>query len=100
MNRKFLFTLVVGLCAVFSTVGFARVSFGIRDFKTTDFSNAAALEELCTPNATSFWCDKQNKTLKLVTSKGVDYLFSPSGEVLAYYYRAQRGQDFRRQLRL
>ena len=94
LNRKFLFTLVVGLCAVFSAVGFARVSFGIRDFKPADFSNAAALEELCTPNATSFWCDKQNKTLKLVTSKGVDYLFSPSGEVLAYYYRAQRGQDF------
>ena len=94
MNRKFLFALVVGLCAVFSTAGFARVSFGIRDFKPADFNNAAALKELCTPKATSFWCDKQNKALKLVTSKGVDYLFSPSGEVLAYYYRAQRGQDF------
>ena len=94
MNRKFLFALVVGLCAVFSTAGFARVSFGIRDFKPADFNNAAALKELCTPKATSFWCNKQNKALKLVTSKGVDYLFSPSGEVLAYYYRAQRGQDF------
>ena len=93
MNRKSVLLVALSLLLSFSAA-FARVSFGIRDFSTADFSNAAALDTLCTPNATSFWCNYRKDTLKLITSKGVDYLFSPSGEVLAYYYRAQRGQDF------
>jgi len=93
LNRKSFLLVALSLLLSFSAA-FARVSFGVHDFSVADFSNAAALKELCTPKATSFWCDNRGKKLKLVTSKGIDYIFSPSGEVLAYYYRAQRGQDF------
>lgn len=94
MNRKVFFLLALAVLGLFGST-FARVSFTIRDFSTGDFRNAELLEELCTPNATSFWCGYRDADLKLLTSKGVDYVFSPSGEVLAVYYRAQRGQDFR-----
>ncbi len=94
MNRKLFLLVALSLLLGFSAAAFARVSFGIRDFSTADLTNAQALTELCTPNATSFWCNYEGEKLNLITSKGVDYIFSPSGEVLAYYYRAQRGQDF------
>ena len=93
MKRLF-FALLLSLTLGISTTALARVSFEARDFSAADFRNPAVLSELCTPDATSFWCEYQDAELKLITSKGVDYIFSPSGEVLAYYSRAQRGQDF------
>lgn len=90
MNRK-LFLLVVLLSLI--SVGLARVTFGIRDFSASDFRNPELLEGLCTDSATSFWCAERNAKLKLVTSKGLDYIFSETGEVVALYTKQQRGQD-------
>lgn len=91
LNRKLV--LLVALLSLVSA-GFARVSFGIRDFSAADFRNPQILEELCTPNATSFWCGARDAGLKLITSKGLDYMFSETGEVVALYSKQQRGQDF------
>ncbi len=97
MNRK-LFFVVVSLFLGFSAAAFARVSFGISDFSVSDFRNPELLTELCPDNGgaagSSFWCGRQDESLKLITSKGLDYVFSESGEVLALYNKQQRGQDF------
>lgn len=91
MNRKLL--LFLTLLSLLSA-GFARVSFGIRDFSAADFRNPALLSELCAAdNASSFWCAEQDAELKLITSKGVDYIFTETGEVVAIYAKQQRGQD-------
>lgn len=93
MNRKLLFFLT--LLSLLSA-GFARVSFAIRDFSAADFRNPELLNELCAgDNPTSFWCGEREANLKLVTSKGVDYIFTETGEVVAIYAKQQRGQDFR-----
>ncbi len=93
MNRKLL--LVLTLLSLFS-LGFARVSFAIRDFSATDFRNPELLNDLCAgDNPASFWCGEREADLKLVTSKGVDYIFTETGEVVAVYAKQQRGQDFR-----
>jgi YidC/Oxa1 family membrane protein insertase len=93
LNRKLLFILT--LFSVLS-LGFARVSFEIRDFSTTDLRNPDLLSQTCAAdNATSFWCGEEDGELKLVTAKGVDYIFNEAGEVLAVYAKQQRGQDFR-----
>lgn len=94
MNRKLFLLLALAALSLFG-LAFARVSFGIRDFSAADFRNPGVLDELCTPDATSFWCGYQDATLSLITAKGMDYIFSPSGELLAAYTKQQRGQDFR-----
>ena len=92
MNRFLSVALLwVALLSLVS-VGLARVTFGIGDFSAAD-SNAELLDTLCTDGATSFWCDARNAKLKLVTSKGLDYIFSETGEVVALYTKQQRGQD-------
>jgi YidC/Oxa1 family membrane protein insertase len=91
LNRKLLFLALLSLIAV----GFARVSFGIRDFSAADFRNPEVLDELCAAeDASSFWCDAREAELTLITSKGLDYIFSETGEVVALYNKQQRGQDF------
>lgn len=95
MNRKLFSLLALALLGLFGPA-FARVSFGVRDFSAADFRNPGVLEELCAADgATSFWCGYQDVTLSLITAKGMDYIFSPSGELLAAYTKQQRGQDFR-----
>lgn len=91
MNRKLL--LFLTLLSLLSAVS-ARVSFDIRDFSAADFRNPDLLSELCAgENATSFWCTEQDAELKLITTKGVDYIFTETGEVVAIYAKQQRGQD-------
>ena len=95
MNRKLFSLLALALLGLFGPA-FARVSFGVRDFSAADFRNPDVLTELCSAaEATSFWCDYQDATLSLITAKGMDYIFSPSGELLAAYTKQQRGQDLR-----
>lgn len=95
MNRKLFSLLALVTLSLFGSA-FARVSFGVRDFSAADFRNPGVLEELCAADgATSFWCSYQDATLSLITAKGMDYIFSPSGELLAAYTKQQRGQDFR-----
>jgi len=94
LNRK-LFLLTALLLGAFSffSVGAARVTFEIRDFSSSDFRNPELLDTLCTDGATSFWCADRKANLKLLTSKGLDYIFSETGEVVALYTKQQRGQD-------
>ena len=90
--KRFLSVAFVALFCM-ASVGLARVTFGIDDFSTADFKNPEVLETLCAGDATSFWCDARDAKLKLVTSKGLDYIFSETGEVVALYTKQQRGQD-------
>ncbi len=98
MNRKSCLLVAFSLLLGFSAAAFARVTFGIRDFSVSDFRNPELLDELCPASGGaaegSFWCSYRDAPLKLITSKGLDYVLSESGEVLALYNKQQRGQDF------
>lgn len=91
MNRKILLFLALLLL---SASALARVDFGIHEFKPQDFKNSAALKENCSVQQASFWCNAADDDLKLITSKGIDVFFSPSGEVVAAFSRRQRGTNF------
>ncbi len=94
MKGKVFSALALLAALVLVSFAFARVTFGIQDFSASQFSNAEELDELCTPNPSSFWCDVRGQDLKLITTKSVDYIFDESGEVVALFAKQQRGQDF------
>jgi len=91
---KTLLTPLALLVALLLSSASARVEFGIRDFSAADFRNPERLDELCSGEAPSFWCGARDANLSLITTKGVDYLFNETGEVVALYNKQQRGQDF------
>ena len=93
MKGKWFIALALSSLFALLSFGFARVSFGIQDFSTTDLSDAEQLDTLCGPNATSFWCELRGQNLKLITTKSADYIFDQQGEVVALYAKQQRGQD-------
>ena len=52
------------------------------------------VQATCNTAAPSFFCDLQDETLTLITGKGVDYFFTPAGELAAAFAKQQRGQRF------
>jgi YidC/Oxa1 family membrane protein insertase len=94
-------TYTVPLCfllllTLFSTA-FARVEFRIDGFTANDFRNTQRLEEHCNqPASASFWCDRLDEELSLITTKGADFVFNRAGEVVALFAKEQKGMDFNR----
>lgn len=72
----------------------ARVEFGVTSFDASDFQNPERLDELCSGGADAFWCDHRDDQLSLITTKSIDVLFDPAGEIVAMFAKQQRGQDF------
>ncbi len=92
MNGKLVFWLSTLLLLVsFAT---ARVEFGVTSFDASDFQNPERLDELCSSGADAFWCDHRDDELSLITTKSMDVLFDPAGEIVAMFAKQQRGQDF------
>lgn len=90
-------TLLIGVTlALLSPLAWARVRFETTSFDVQEFRNVQRLEEICAAPATaSFWCERRDAELTLLTSKGYDVFFDDAGEVVALFGKVQRGQDFR-----
>ena len=72
----------------------ARVVFGTNDFKVSDFKNLDKVTATCKTSSPSFLCRLQGSTLTRIPTKGVDLFFDGSGELVAAYAKAQKGQTY------
>ena len=91
MKLKYLLTslLLVG------SLAWARVDFEQHSFNVTEFRDFNKLETLCNaPAAASFWCSRLDHDLTLITTKASDYFFDETGELVAYFIKQQKGQNF------
>ncbi len=70
----------------------ARIVTETADFDVAEFRALDKMQATCSAAAPSFFCDLQGETLTLIKGKGVDYFFSPAGELVAAYAKVQRGQ--------
>jgi len=91
LKLKYLLTslLLVG------SLAWARVDFEQHSFNVTEFRDFNKLETLCNaPAAASFWCSRLDHDLTLITTKASDYFFDETGELVAYFIKQQKGQNF------
>ena len=93
MRFKYLFPLVLLLLG---SLAQARVDFELKPFNVSEFNDFNKLEQTCTASPTaSFWCDRLDTELSLITTKGADYFFDDSGEIVALFTKQQKGQNIR-----
>ena len=93
LKRTTLLVLTALLTLLLGSFAAARVTFSATDFAVSDFRNAGdVLNELCVTDS-SFWCERQQDTLTLITTKSMDIFFTEAGEVAAIYVKQQRGQS-------
>lgn len=93
MKRTTLLVLTALMTLLLTSFAAARVTFSATDFAVSDFRNAGdVLNELCVTDS-SFWCERQQDTLTLITTKSMDIFFTEAGEVAAIYVKQQRGQS-------
>ena len=82
------------VAALLSSFALARVEFGLNEFLVSEFRDWDQIQEQCAaPAAGSFWCDEQDSTLTRIPTKGADFFFNDSGELLAVYAKQQKGQN-------
>jgi len=91
--RKLLLALGVASAALLSSAT-AQVATVAADFPVAEFRALDKVQATCSSATPSFFCDLQDETLTLITGKGVDYFFTPAGEVAAAFAKQQRGQRF------
>ncbi len=84
---------LVALMAALSLATFAnaRVELAATAFRETDFRGAEKITATCSTQTPSFFCE-DGQDLTLITSKGVDFIFDGSGQLVAAYGKQQRGQ--------
>ncbi len=71
----------------------AQNAFGPHPFTASEFRDADELVSACAaPAAASFWCDDLEATFTRVPTKGVDFVFSPAGEIVAAFAKVQKGR--------
>lgn len=93
LKRTTLLVLTALMTLLLTSFAAARVTFSATDFAVSDFRNAGdVLNELCVTDS-SFWCERQQDTLTLITTKSMDIFFTEAGEVAAIYVKQQRGQS-------
>ena len=93
MRFKYFFVLVLLLLG---SLAQARVDFELRTFNATEFNDFSKLEQTCTASPTaSFWCERLDDDLSLITTKGADYFFDDSGEIVALFTKQQKGQNIK-----
>ena len=93
MRFKYLFAFALLLLG---SLAQARVDFELRPFNVSEFNDFAKLEQTCTASPTaSFWCERLDDDLSLITTKGADYFFDNSGEIVALFTKQQKGQNIR-----
>ena len=91
LRLKYLLTAVLLL----ASVAWARVDFTALPFSADKFSGFDELQTSCAaPAAASFWCSRLDAPLTLIPTKGLDYVFDNSGELVALFPKQQNGQNF------
>ncbi len=71
----------------------AQNTFGPHPFTASEFRDVDELVTACAaPAASSFWCEDLESTLTRVPTKGVDFVFSPAGEIVAAFAKVQKGR--------
>lgn len=95
MNVKtFLASLLLSVFLL-GSLAWARVDFEQHTFNVSEFRDFNKLETLCNaPAAASFWCSRLDHDLTLITTKASDYFFDETGELVAFYIKQQKGQNF------
>jgi len=89
--RNLLLALGLASLAIASTA-LAQVATEAAEFDVADFRALDKVQATCNAAVPSFFCDLQDETLTLITGKGVDYFFTPAGELAAAFAKQQRGQ--------
>ena len=91
MKVKYFLTVFLLL----SSLAWARVDFEQHTFNVSEFRDFNKLQTLCdAPAAASFWCSRLDHDLTLITTKASDYFFDETGELVAFYVKQQKGQNF------
>ena len=91
MRLKYFSTAVLLLLSV----AWARVDFETVPFSADKFAGFDSLQTSCdAPAAASFWCQRLDEPLTLITNKGLDYVFDEAGEIVALFPKQQKGQNF------
>lgn len=87
--------LALGLAALaLASSALAQVETEATRFDVADFRSLDKVQATCTSATPSFFCELQGETLTLITGKGVDYFFTPAGELAAAFAKQQRGHRF------
>lgn len=89
-NLRLLAAALLALAA--AATALAQVSTEATEFDVADFRALDKVQATCSGPAPSFLCGLEDETLTLITGKGVDYFFTPAGEVAAAFAKQQRGQ--------
>lgn len=89
-NKALIALAVVGL--TLASLALARIVTETAEFDVAEFRALDKVQATCSGATPSFFCDLQGQTLTLIKGKGVDYFFSPAGELVAAYAKVQRGQ--------
>ncbi len=89
-------TLLSILCLLLVTFVFARFAFEQKDFEASQLRDIEKLQQTCTASAAaSFWCTQLESSLKLIATKGDEYLLNERGEFMAIFAKGQKGQDLK-----
>lgn len=91
--RNLLLALGLASLALASTA-FAQVATEAASFDVAEFRSLDKVQATCNGAAPSFICELQDESLTLITGKGVDYFFTPAGELAAAFAKQQRGQRY------
>lgn len=90
-TKKFLM-MAAALLVLLSGGAGAQVQFGLYDFPALEFRGFDRVTTACAaPAAASFWCDRMTDTLTRIPTKGTDFFFDDSGELVAVFAKQQKG---------
>lgn len=93
---RFLLPLVVLLTFLAAaTNAHARVGIETSEFPVASFNGLDKVDATCTSATPSFFCGLEGETLTRVATKGLDFFFTPAGELAATFAKQQRGQNIK-----
>lgn len=91
--RNLLPALVALAALAGAPIALAQLVIEASSFPVADFRALDKVQATCDGAAPSFLCDLQGEELTLIAGKGVDYFFTPTGELAAAFAKQQRGQN-------
>lgn len=92
MNRT-LKPLFAVLTALSLGSGVANVEFGLNDARLDTFRDAGDVIAACESEPSGFWCERQDESLTLIPTKGLDVFVDQVGEIVAAFAKPQKGQN-------
>ncbi len=93
---RFLLPLVVAVATLAAAANaHARVNIETSEFPVASFSGLEKVDATCASATPSFFCGLEGETLTRVATKGLDFFFTPAGELAATFAKQQRGQKIK-----